>query len=95
MRIGVPRETAVGEKRVATVPEVVAKLVKLGFAVSVESGAGEAANFSDDDYRAAGADVVGSAAELWAAADIVFKVRPPTSDEVALLREGGMLIGFV
>jgi len=95
VRIGVPRETAVGEKRVATVPEVVAKLVKLGFAVSVESGAGEAANFSDDDYRAAGADVVGSAAELWAAADIVFKVRPPTSDEVALLREGGMLIGFV
>ena len=95
MRIGVPRETAAGEKRVATVPEVVGKLVKLGFTVTVQSGAGEAANFSDETYREAGADVVGSAAELWAAADIVFKVRPPSSDEVALMRPGGMLVGFV
>ena len=95
MRIGVPRETADGEKRAATVPEVVEKLVKLGFAVSVQSGAGEGANFSDDAYRAAGADVVATAAELWAQSDIVFKVRPPTPDEVALMREGGMLVGFV
>ena len=53
-RIGVPREIFPGEKRVATVPEVVAKLVKLGFAVAVESGAGDLANCSDDAYRAAG-----------------------------------------
>jgi NAD/NADP transhydrogenase alpha subunit len=58
-RIGVPREVFPGEKRVATVPEVVEKLIKLGFAVSVESGAGDAANFSDDTYRAAGAQIVG------------------------------------
>ncbi|MCW5665168.1 MAG: Re/Si-specific NAD(P)(+) transhydrogenase subunit alpha [Piscinibacter sp.] len=95
MKIGVPRETAAGEKRVATVPDVVEKLVKLGFSVAVQSGAGEAANFADDTYRAAGAEVVGSAAELWAGSDIVFKVRPPTLDEVALMREGGTLIGFV
>jgi NAD(P) transhydrogenase subunit alpha len=95
MRIGVPRETADQEKRAATVPEVVEKLVKLGFSVSVQSGAGDAANFSDDAYRAAGAEVVPTAAELWAQSDIVFKVRPPSSDEVALMREGGMLIGFV
>ncbi len=95
LRIGVPREIAAGEKRVATVPEVVEKLVKLGFAVAVESGAGEAANFGDDSYRAAGAEVLPAAAELWARSDIVFKVRPPTADEVALLREGGTLIGFV
>jgi len=95
LRIGVPRETAAGEKRVATVPEVVEKLVKLGFAVAVESGAGEAANFADDSYRAAGAEVLPSAAELWSKSDIVFKVRPPTTDEVALLREGATLIGFV
>ena len=62
MRIGVPRETAAGEKRVATVPDVVAKLIKLGFSVAVERGAGEAANFDDDSYRAAGAEVVDSAA---------------------------------
>ncbi len=56
--IGVPRETAAGEKRVATVPEVVEKLIKLGFRVAVESGAGDAANFADDTYRAAGAEIV-------------------------------------
>ncbi len=95
MLIGVPLETAVGEKRVATVPDVVEKLVKLGFSVAVQSGAGAAANFDDDTYRAAGAEVVGSAAELWAKSDIVFKVRPPSLDEVALMREGGALVGFV
>ena len=95
MRIGVPKETAPGEKRVATVPDVVVKLIKLGFTVAVESGAGDAANFADDTYRAAGAEVLGSAAELWGTSDIVFKVRPPSAEEVGLLREGGMLIGFV
>ncbi len=95
LRIGIPREVFPGEKRVATVPEVVAKLVKLGFTVGVESGAGDAANFADDTYRAAGAEVVSGAAALWAGSDIVFKVRPPTAEEVALMREGGMLIGFV
>jgi H+-translocating NAD(P) transhydrogenase subunit alpha len=93
--IGVPKETAPGEKRVATVPEVVVKLVKLGFRVAVESGAGDAANFADDTYRAAGAEVMPGAAELWSRADIVFKVRPPTPAEVQLLRPGATLIGFV
>jgi H+-translocating NAD(P) transhydrogenase subunit alpha len=93
--IGVPKETAAGEKRVATVPDVVEKLVKLGFAVAVESGAGDAANFADDTYRAAGAQIVPSAAELWGQSDIVFKVRPPSLQEVGLMREGGTLIGFI
>ena len=93
--IGVPRETFPGEKRVATVPDVVEKLVKLGFRVAVESGAGEGANFGDEAYRAAGAEVVAGAAALWSASDIVFKVRPPSADEVGLMREGGALIGFV
>ncbi|MBK6324061.1 Re/Si-specific NAD(P)(+) transhydrogenase subunit alpha [Candidatus Aalborgicola defluviihabitans] len=94
-RIGVPREIFPGEKRVATVPEVVEKLIKLGFKVAVESGAGDLANFSDDAYRAAGAEVIDGAANLWAASDIVFKVRGPTSEEVGLLREGATLIGFI
>jgi NAD(P) transhydrogenase subunit alpha len=93
--IGVPRETAAGEKRVATVPEVVEKLVKLGFKVAVQSGAGEAANFSDDAYRAAGAEIVEDAAKLWAGADIVFKVRGPSAEEVGLLRQGGTLVSFI
>jgi H+-translocating NAD(P) transhydrogenase subunit alpha len=93
--IGVPKETAAGEKRVATVPEVVEKLIKLGFTVAVESGAGDAANCSDEAYTAAGAQVLPDAATLWAKSDIVFKVRPPSAEEVAGMREGGMLIGFV
>ncbi|MDD5250428.1 MAG: Re/Si-specific NAD(P)(+) transhydrogenase subunit alpha [Rhodocyclaceae bacterium] len=95
MLIGVPKETAAGEKRVATVPEVVEKLVKLGFSVAVESGAGDAANFSDDTYRAAGAEIVAGAAPLWAKSDIVFKVRGPSQEEVGLMREGGTLISFI
>ncbi len=94
-RIGVPKEIFQGEKRVATVPEVVEKLIKLGFSVSVESGAGDAAHCSDDAYRAAGAQVLPDAGALWAASDIVLKVRPPSTDEVVLMREGGTLIGFV
>src|SRR3990172_2029772 len=93
--IGVPRETAAGEKRVATVPEVVEKLVKLGFKVAVQSGAGDAANFSDDVYRAAGAEIVGEAAKLWASSDIIFKVRGPTAEEVGLMREGGAIVSFI
>ncbi|MBI5901472.1 MAG: Re/Si-specific NAD(P)(+) transhydrogenase subunit alpha [Rhodocyclales bacterium] len=95
LTIGVPRESLAGEKRVATVPEVVEKLVKLGFAVAVESGAGDAANCDDASYRAAGATVIDGAAALWAASDIVFKVAVPTPEEVGLLREGGTLIGFI
>jgi NAD(P) transhydrogenase subunit alpha len=95
LTIGVPRETLAGEKRVATVPEVVEKLIKLGFKVAVESGAGDAANCNDDSYRAAGAEVVTGAPALWAASDIVFKMGVPTTGEVGLLREGGTLIGFI
>ena len=95
LTIGVPRETAAGEKRVATVPEVVEKLIKLGFAVAVESGAGDAANISDDAYRAAGAEIVADAATLWSSSDIIFKVRGPSAAEVGLMREGSTLVSFI
>jgi len=93
--IGVPKETAAGEKRVATVPEVVEKLIKLGFSVAVESGAGDAANCSDDAYRAAGAQVIEGASKLFAAADMVLKIGVPTPDEVGLMHEGQTLISFI
>lgn len=93
--VGVPRETFPGEKRVATVPEVVEKLIKLGFRVAVEAGAGDAAQISDEAYRAAGAEIVTDRARLWSMSDIVFKVRAPGSDEVALLREGSTLVSFI
>ena len=95
MTIGVPRETFAGEKRVATVPEVVEKLIKLGFGVLVESGAGAGANFSDEAYEAAGARIAPDAASLHAGSDIVFRVRAPTEDEVALMKPGTTLIGFI
>ncbi len=93
--IGVPKETAAGEKRVATVPDVVEKLVKLGFRVTVEAGAGDAANFADDVYRAAGAEIAGDAAAVWANADIVFKVRAPSVEEAALMHERQTLVSFI
>ncbi|MDH5177384.1 MAG: Re/Si-specific NAD(P)(+) transhydrogenase subunit alpha, partial [Gammaproteobacteria bacterium] len=95
LTIGVPRETCAGEKRVATVPDVVGKLVKLGFAVRVETGAGVESNFDDAAYETAGATIAPNTNELMAGADIVFRVRPPTLDEVAQMRRGTTLIGFV
>jgi NAD(P) transhydrogenase subunit alpha len=86
--IGVPREIEAGEKRVATVPDVVEKLIKLGFRVAVQSGAGDAANFADDTYRAAGAEIIGDAERLWTSADMIFKVRAPSMAEVQLMRDG-------
>jgi len=94
-RIGVPREIFPGEKRVATVPDVVTKLTKLGFAVVVEQGAGDLADLSDQAYEQAGASIAPSAAALWSGSDIVFKVRAPTVEEVALMHEGQTLIGFL
>jgi NAD(P) transhydrogenase subunit alpha len=93
--IGVPKETAAGERRVATVPDVAEKLIKLGFSVAVESGAGDGANFSDNTYRAVGAEVLPTAADVWSRSDIVFKVRAPSAHEAGLLRDGGTLIGFI
>src|SRR5712671_2603435 len=93
--IAVPRETAAGEKRVATVPEVVEKLIKLGFRVAVQAGAGDAANFADDTYRAAGAEIIEDAPRLWAAADIVFKVRAPSIAEIARMRQGQTVVSFI
>jgi NAD(P) transhydrogenase subunit alpha len=74
------------------VPEVVEKLIKLGFRVAVEPGAGDASNFADDTYRAAGAEIT---SDVWGRADIVFKVRAPSTAEVARMREGQTLIGFI
>ncbi|MHB1360049.1 MAG: Re/Si-specific NAD(P)(+) transhydrogenase subunit alpha [Rhodocyclaceae bacterium] len=95
LTIGVPRETFAGEKRVATVPEVVEKLIKLGFAVNVESGAGAGANFADDSYRAAGAQIIAEPAALCAQSDIIFKVRGPSTAEIGLLKEGSTLVSFI
>jgi NAD(P) transhydrogenase subunit alpha len=94
MRIGVPRETYAGEKRVATTPDVAAQLIKLGYEVAVETGAGAEANFSDATFEAAGCSVVGPDA-VWSDSDIVLKVRAPDEQETDRLKKGQMLISFL
>src|SRR5210317_2063558 len=95
MKIGVPKENYPGEKRVATTPDVAGQLQKLGFDVAVESGAGAAANFSDDAFRDAGCEIVASAGDLWKSSDIVMKVRAPDDRETDLMRSGQTLISFL
>jgi NAD(P) transhydrogenase subunit alpha len=95
MLIGVPREIYPGEKRVATVPDVVSKLIKLGFEVQIERGAGELADLSDASFIEAGASIAADAQALWHGSDIIFKVRPPAPEELLLMRRGQTLIGFI
>ncbi|GIV61272.1 MAG: NAD(P) transhydrogenase subunit alpha [Rhodothermaceae bacterium] len=93
LTVGVPKESLPGERLVAQVPEVVSRLVKKGMAVRVESGAGAGAFFTDAEYEAQGAEIVDRAAAF--GADVVLKVNPPSEEEVGLLHEGSVLIGFL
>ncbi|MBT8135957.1 MAG: Re/Si-specific NAD(P)(+) transhydrogenase subunit alpha [Gammaproteobacteria bacterium] len=101
MKIGVPREVHPGEQRVATTPEVVPRLLKLGYQVGVETGAGAAAAFSDAAYREAGATILPDPKTLWSQSDIVLKVRAPGQHpllevhEAELLQPGAILASFV
>jgi NAD(P) transhydrogenase subunit alpha len=94
VKIGVPREIAEGESRVGLVPETVGKLVKDGFEILVETGAGRDYNL-DENYEEAGARIVSGAGEVYGEADIVVKVARPTGDEVGQMREGQVLICFL
>ena len=101
MKIGIPKEVHPGEKRVAATPDTVEQIIKLGFTVAIEAGAGELAQFSDDSYREAGAAVLPDARALWAQSDIVLKVRAPEPNprlgvhEAELLRDGSTLLSFI
>jgi H+-translocating NAD(P) transhydrogenase subunit alpha len=95
MRIAVPREVAPGETRVALVPETVGRLVKAGHAVTVQSGAGESATFLDAAYRDAGATIAPDARASLEGAQLVATVREPTMDQVDLVPQGAILIGFL
>lgn len=95
MKVGVARESAPGERRVALVPEAVERLVGQGFEVLVEAGAGERAWFADGLYEGAGAAVAAGFAELAGAADAVVKVQRPNTAETEALRDGTVLIGLL
>ena len=94
MKIGAPKEVFEGEARVALTPDSALQLVKLGHTCAVESGAGAKAGFSDAAYEAAGVAVLPDAAALFAAVDVVVKVRGPELSEVERLRDGQTLISF-
>jgi NAD(P) transhydrogenase subunit alpha len=93
MKIGLLKETVVGEKRVALSPDIVKKLTNKGFTIKVTSEAGEQADFSDPQYREAGAEIVTAAEAL--NADILVRVRKPTTSEVAELPKGAILIAHI
>src|SRR5690348_18376025 len=94
MQIGVPKETAPNERRVALVPDAVGRLVKAGYEIVVEQGAGAGAAFPDEAFRAAGAALVGAPADVFGRSDVVLKVQPPTPAEIRLCREGGALVAL-
>ncbi len=95
MRIGVPRETTAGERRVALVPESVARLKKAGVDVRVQRGAGVDAFITDEAYATAGADLVDDASGAFGDCDIVCKVQRPSPAEAALVREGALVISLL
>ncbi|MBM7045595.1 Re/Si-specific NAD(P)(+) transhydrogenase subunit alpha [Rhizobium lusitanum] len=94
LKIGIPKETLLGEARVAMTPDSARQLQKLGYGCLIETGAGQAAGFSDDSYRSAGVTVVDAAAAIYEAADVVAKVRPPERSEAEQLRDGQTLVSF-
>lgn len=93
LMIGVPRETLAGETRVATVPEVVKKFKPLGAEFCIEAGAGAASHFRDEDFGAA--QVAANAGAVFAAAQVVFKVQPPSVEEINALAAGTVLVGYL
>ena len=95
MRIGVPKEIHDGERRVATTPDVATQLIKLGYDVTIEKGAGEAASYSDAAYEAAGCEIVSSAKDIWKDSDIILKVRGPEGKEPGRLKANQTLISFL
>ena len=94
-RIAVTKERRSAETRVASTPDTVKKLIGLGFAVTVEAGAGDGASIPDADFAAAGATIAKSGAEALSGADVVLKVRAPLEDEIAALKSGAIVVSLL
>lgn len=101
MIIGIPKEVFPGENRVATVPDVVPKLIKAGFEILIEKNAGLNAGFTDEKYTSAGAKIIDNVTDLYSSSDIIFKVQRPVEHpvlkrhEIDLMKEGTLLITFI
>ena len=94
MKISVPKETIHGETRVAATPQSVKELIKAGYEVDIETGAGTSSFISDDNFKKAGANIVYSANELFKDSDIIIKVAAPTRDEIELMPKDSILVSF-
>lgn len=95
MKVGIPAEVSQNELRVAATPKTVKRLQKQGFEVYIQKGAGIKANFSDKEFEEAGAKLLDTAAQIYSQSDIVLKVKEPTTDEVALMHEGLVLLSYL
>ena len=95
MKIGVPKEIKIGETRVSMTPSLCRRCVSLGAKVLVQKSAGITAGFTDAEYRAAGATMIADAAKIWAASDLILKVKEPLPAEYPLLREGQTLFTYL
>ena len=91
IRVAVPKEIAPGERRVALAPDVAPRLAKLGFEVLLEKGAGLGSHMTDEQFT--GVTLVDDAAGLYAQADLIFKINPPTPEEIAQMKTGAMVLG--
>ncbi len=95
MKIAVFKELLLGEKRVAATPETVGKMVKLGFQIMIEVGAGSEASFDDQSYQTAGATITTDKALMLSTADLILKVNPPEPDEIAGMKNGAVLMSYL
>ena len=95
MKIGVPKETAAGERRVALTPDMVGRIVGAGMEVVVESGAGEESLYTDDSYTGAGASLAPNASSLLGSVDVVLGVQAPSPEEVDMMQEGAAVIALL
>ena len=94
MKISIPKETINDETRVAATPQSVKELIKAGYEVNIETGAGTSSFISDDNFKNAGANIVNTTNELFIDSDIIIKVAAPTSDEIELMPKGSILISL-
>ena len=95
MIVAVPKETKSFENRVALTPEITKQLIKTGMTVRIESGAGERASFSNQNYIDAGAEIIPNTKDLYVNADVILKVNAPSVSEAEMLKEGSVLISFL
>ena len=95
MKAGIPKEITKEESRVGATPKTVKRLLKQGFEVLIESGAGHSANYSDEAYKEAGATIIPDATALYKESDIILKVQPVTDTEIDLMHEGQVSLSYL